>query len=331
MPACQGIRPAVVRTTAPATLVGAPPDMLLGEITAGLTARFTNVLPIEVAADPAGVPRGSVRLVHAALAPDGEGVAIETLLRRGGEVTCWVSPAARYPAERTAARRAMAGRPPLRAERREPDPTPISEPVSVPVTEARLTVFTDGDREPGDWVVVRHGPAAHVLPASLTEPEAGVELPASALPLWMATVTGTGPRPVPGEHPLLITTRPALDRLLARTDPSDAEVRTALNAPDLPDADAAGLAALVRGSRRHWSLEWIAGAQESADDWSPARAERRGRVEVLDAGPSGYLWRVLTGLPGMLTDELPPAEEPVALARASASGIWHDLTLPIAA
>lgn len=325
VPACQGARPAVVRTSAPASLADAPPDALLDDITAGLTGSFPQVLPIEVRADPSEAPRGSVRLLHAALDPDGEGVAIETLLLRGGDVACWVAPAARYAAERPAARRAMAGRPPLPSEATTPPTTP---PEGVPVVEARLTVTGQGE---GDWLVVRHGPAAHARPTSLAEPANGVELPASVLPVWLASVTATGPRPVPGEHPMLITSGSCLDRLLglADADPGGAAVRTALEAPDLTDAEAAELGALARGLVRRWSLEWISGRDGAPEDEDVSpRLEGRGHLEILDAGTSSGLWRVLTDLPEVLAAEIPD-ERPVGLARTAPADVWHELTLPL--
>jgi hypothetical protein len=318
VPLCQGARPAVVRTSAPAHLADAPLDALLADITAGLTGRFPQVLPIEVRADPYGVPKGSVRLLHAATDPDGEGVTIETLLLRGGDVTCWVAPAARYAAERAVARRAMAGRPPQPQEE-------ITPPEGVPVAEARLIVTGQGE---GDWLAVRHGPSAHALPAPLAEPADGTELPASLLPMWMATVTGTAPRPVPGERPMLITARAALDRLLALTAPGDAEVRTALEAPDLPDAEAAELGALARGLVRRWTLDWISGRDDDPEDDTSPRLEGRGHLRILDAGPECGLWRVVSDLPEVLAAEI-PGGQPVGLARTAPSDVWHELTLPI--
>ena len=331
VPLCQGARPAVMRTSAPASLANAPLDTLLTDITAGLTGRFPQVLPIEVRADPRGVPRGSVRLLHAATDPDGEGVTIETLLLKGGDVTCWVAPAARYAAEREVARHAVAGRPP------HPAPTPPREetarPEGVSVAEARLTVTGQGE---SDWLAVRRGPAAHARPATLAEPADGTELPASLLPMWLATVTGTAPRPVPGRRPMLITTRTALDRLLGLTGPGPgpgpgaADVRTALEAPDLTDAEAAELGALVRGLLRRWTLEWISGRDDAPedDDVSP-RLEGHGHLRILDAGPECGLWRVVTDLPEVLTAEI-PGGQPVGLTRTAPSDVWHELTLPIA-
>jgi hypothetical protein len=214
----------------------------------------------------------------------------------------------------------MAGRPPLPAD------DPVAEPgEGVPVTEARLTVD-----DAGDWVIVRHGPVAHTL--LFAEPATGLELPPSALPVWMATVTGLVPRPAPPDRRLLITSRLALDRLLALTDPDDAAVRTALAAPDLTAGEATGLVALVRGLVGRWSLEWATGhddAREPADDWSTARPAHRGRLEILDAGPEAGLWRVLTGLPDVLTNDL-AEDRPVGLVRTAPAAVWHELTLTVA-
>ncbi|MGH3381803.1 MAG: hypothetical protein ACRDP6_44460 [Actinoallomurus sp.] len=323
VPLCQGARPAVMRTSAPASLADAPLDALLTDITAGLTRSFPQVLPIEARADPRGVPHGSVRLLHAATDPDGEGVTIETLLLKGGAVTCWVAPTARYAAERDVARHAMAGRPaPQREETTRPEP-----PEGVPVAEARLTVTGQAE---SDWLAVRRGPTAHARPADGTEPADGIELPASLLPMWLATVTGTAPRPVPARRPMLITTRTALDRLLGLTGPGIADVRTALEAPDLTDPEAAELGALVGGLVRRWTLEWISGRDEAPedDDASP-RLEGRGHLRILDAGPECGLWRVVTDLPELLTAEI-PGDQPMGLARTTPSDVWHELTLPIA-
>jgi hypothetical protein len=150
--------------------------------------------------------------------------------------------------------------------------------------------------------------------------------------MWMASVTGLAPGPVPADRRLLITGRAGLDRLLALTEPGDAAVRTALAAPDLTDAEAAALAALVRGLVRRWSLEWAAGhddAREPSDDWSTARPAHHGRLEILDAGPDGGLWRVLTGLPEPLASDL-GEDHPVALVRTAPADIWHELTLTVA-
>ena len=324
VPLCEGARPAVMRTSAPANLADAPLDALLADITAGLAGRFPQVLPVEVRADPSGVRLGSVRLLHAAVDPDGEGVTIETLLLKGGDVTCWVAPVARYAAEREVARRAMAGRP--RPPRKEIPQEEDPRPAGLPVAEARLTVTGQGE---SDWLAVRRGPAAHARPAALAEAADGSELPASLLPMWMAAVTGTAPRPVPAERPMLITTRTDLDRLLGLTAPGAADVRTALEAPDLTDAEAAELGALVRGLVRRWSLEWISGRDGAPedDDASP-RLEGRGHLRILDAGPECGLWRVMTDLPEVLAAEI-SGGQPVGLVRTAPSDVWHELTLPL--
>ena len=103
-----------------------------------------------------------------------------------------------------------------------------------------------------------------------------------------------------------------------------ADARTALDAPELTAAEAAELDALARDLVRRWSLEWIFG---SDGDASP-RLEARGRLEILDAGPSHGLWRVLTDLPEALTSELPD-EQPVGLMRTTSADVWHELTLPL--
>jgi hypothetical protein len=315
VPSCLGARPSVVRSRVPASLTDAPLDALLVDITAGLTERFPRVMPIDVLADPAETPRGSVRLLHAALDPDGDGVTIETLLLRSGEVACWVAPAARYAAEQATARRAMAGRPALPTEEG-------ALSAGVPVAEARLTVTGHGD-----WQVARHGTGARVVPASPATPPDDIELRASLLPMWLASVTGTGPRPHPGDRPMVITSRTALDALLDLPDTGADAVRTALEAPDLGDDEVAELGALANGLIRRWSLTWIAGRE--GEDASPL-LESRGRVEILDAGPSAGLWRVLTDLPEVLTAEIAD-EDPVGLVRTTPADVWHELSLPLTA
>ncbi len=316
-PACQGGVPAVVRTAAPADLADIAPSALLDDATAGLTGWFPSVLPIDATVDPPETLRGATRLLHAAIDRNGGGMAIETLMSRDGEVTCWVSPATRYAAELPAARRAMAGRPPLKAPE---DP----EQPGVPVAEARLTVAGDEI-----WTVQRRGPLAQAV-REAAEPE---RLLASALPVWLSSVTGMGPRPAPDGHGLLITSRSALERLLDLTAPGDAAVRAALDAPGLSDEETARLRTLVHHLTCRWTLEWTSGqddAQEPADDgWSTARVTREGRLEVLDAGEHG-LWRVLSDLPEAIADDLPGDEEPVALVRAAASDIWQELTVMVA-
>ncbi len=376
VPTCTDWPPVVVRSTAPATLLDTAPEALLEEVTAGLAGRFSDVLAIDVVVDPPDVRRGSVRLVHAAVDPDGEGVAIETLLRRDGEVTCWVAPTTRYAAESAVARRAMGGRPPLPAK---PN-TDVDElpPAGVPVAEMRLVMARRDDSEPACWTLARRGPLAHAQPSDVTPPRPlpnsappnsapptsappasappasalptsalptsaipapalpatplpASALPASALPVWLSAVTGAGPRPAPSGHRMVITSRAALERLLDLTDPDEAEVRAALAAPDLATSDVTALAGLAAGTTTRWSLEWTAGfddAQEPTDeDWSTARVTRSGRTEILDAGPAG-LWRVLTDLPEILTEDA--GQDMVALTQTTAADVWRELTLPLA-
>jgi hypothetical protein len=366
VPTCTDWPPVVVRSTAPATLLDTAPETLLEEVTAGLAGRFSDVLAIDVVVDPPDVRRGSVRLVHAAVDPDGEGVAIETLLRRDGQVTCWVAPTTRYAAELATARRAMGGRPPLPAK---PN-TDVDEPppAGVPVAEMRLVMARRDDSEPACWTLARRGPLAHAQPSDATPPRPlpdsappdpvrptsapptsalpmsalpgpvlpasplpASALPASALPVWLSAVTGAGPRPAPSGYRMVITSRAALERLLDLTDPDEAEVRAALAAPDLAASDVTALAGLAAGTTTRWSLEWTAGfddAQEPTDeDWSTARVTRSGRTEVLDAGSAG-LWRVLTDLPEILTEDA--GQDMVALTQTTAADVWHELTLPLA-
>ncbi|MGI5224295.1 hypothetical protein [Actinoallomurus sp. CA-142502] len=336
---------AIVRAAVP-SLPGATPEALLADVTAGLTTRFTCVLPIDVTTGPRDARRGSVRFLHAAVAPDGEGVAIETLLH-GGEVTCWVCPAQRYAAERAAARRAMAGRPPQPGG--NADPAAEARPTIAPVNTWKLSqhcpaaqVPTHDTAEPRPtvataqtWILTQHGPTAQVPTDHTAEPRptvataqtwvltrrgptarirpddtAAEDLPASLLPLWIAATTRLGPRPAPADRRMLITTRPALDRLLALSGPDEAAVRTALDDRELPADDAARLADLVRGLVRRWQLDWASN-----------------RLEIIDA--TSGLWHVRTGLPAALTSELPAGETPVALARTTAADVWHDLTLTL--
>jgi hypothetical protein len=313
-----------MRSTAPATLMDAAPEALLGEVTAGLAGRFSEVLALDVVVDPPGVRRGSLRLVHAAVDADGEGAAVETLLRRDGEVTCWVAPTTRYAAELTAARRAMGGRPPVPAKPGADGPPPGG----VPVTEMRLVTARRDDPEPACWTLARRGPLAHAQPSDGTPSR---PLPASALPVWLSAVTGIGPRPAPSGHRMVITSRTALERLLDLTAPDEAEIRAVLAAPDLAASDVTALTGLATATAARWSLEWTAGfddAQEPADEaWSTARVTRQGHAEVLDAGPAG-LWRVLTGLPDVLTEDA--GQDAVGLAHTTAADVWFELTLPFA-
>ena len=350
VPACRGGRPAVVRTRAPLGY-GGEPRALLDDISLGLSGWFTDVLPVGVTVDPPDARRGCARFVHAGIDRDGLGIVVETLLRRDGEMSCWVAPTTRYPVELGVARRAMARRPvpPVSA-----GPAPDS---GVPVAEGRLTVRRTA--EPSVWTMRRRGPVAEVDGPSGDR----VRLPASAWPLWTWRTTGAGPQPTPAGRRMLITSRSALDRLLRLGSPDEAAVREALDAPDLPAVEAADLCALVRELGVHWSLDWLSGLDgtlKAADeDWSTARVLRRGRMEVIDAGVRGGLWRILSDLPVDLTDEpyqiwtddpaaggnVPlgasgPRSEArrgergpdvaVALVRATPADIWHELTVTVA-
>lgn len=323
VPEGQGRSPVVLRSTAPPTLMDGPPETLLDEVTAGLAGQFSEVLAIDVVVDPPDVRRGAVRLVHAAVGRDGEGVAVETLLRRDGDVTCWVAPTARYAAELATARRVMGGRPPLPAKTDADEP-----PIGVPVSEMRLVTARRDVREPACWALARRGRLANVRPPDGTPPR---PLPASVLPVWLASVIGAGPRPAPSGHRMVIASRAALEDLLDLTAPDEAEVRAVLEAPDLPASDVAALAELAAGTELRWSLEWTSGfdgAQEPADeDWSTARGTRRGRTEILDAGPAG-LWRILTDLPDALAEDT--GADAVGLTHTTMADVWCELTLPLA-
>lgn len=304
-------------------------------------------------------------------------------------------------AGRSAGERPPAGAPPGEARVDAMPPGDAPSDAGVPVAEGRLVVARPRTGPLADvWVFQRRGPLAQVLRQRIPavgdgagdgrddEPGVAVEdgtesvrLHPSALPVWLWAVTGAGPRPAPAGRRMLITLRSALDRLLtldrhddpARCAAPDADaVRAVLADPDLPDRDAARLAALVRGLTAHWRLDWTSGrddAQEPADEeWSTARVLRCGGVEVLDAGTTGGLWRVLTDLPAALTADGPPphpastpvaasgavtpsspaasrpagttgrgraeptaseADEPVALVQVAAAGLWAELTRPV--
>jgi hypothetical protein len=317
-------RPGVVRARLPM-----PPTARLGElvraVTARLAERFAEVLPVDVAAGPTGAAEDAVRMLHAATVAGGEGVAIESLLSPCGDghadAACWVSPVSRYLVEREAARRAMAGRRPWPAGT-------ASTSDGLPVAAASITVHRG--RYPGQGQIERRGP---IVQAALPGLDTPVRLPASLLPGWLFALTACGPRPAPRGKRLVLTSRPALDRLLglaAAADPS--AVRRALDAPDLAEEDASALAHLARGLCRHWSRAWAVGhdrAPEPADEqWSTADLAATGRLEVLDAGPAG-LWRVLDDLPQPLTDD--GDEEMVALVPATGAEVWDTFAALVAA
>ena len=229
-------RPAVVRTAPDAASWSAPDaEALLADVTAGLCERFTDVLAVDAATGPAGV-----HLLHAATGPDGEGVAVGTVLAGDGTVFCWVSPTTAYAADRDAAHRLLTGRPPLVPSTQDRHP-------GVRVAEAHLTVSRPGPQ--WDTVFACRGPLAYELPT-------GVAMPASTVVAHLWERLALGPRagaPVPT---MVLTTRPALDRLLAATPTGPTGVRAALDAPDLPERESAALAALCRDLAAHWWLEW---------------------------------------------------------------------------
>ncbi|GAA1754993.1 hypothetical protein [Luedemannella helvata] len=302
VPRLRGGRPAIVRGPAPELAGPADPVALATDVTAGLADRFTDVWAVDAVAERAGV-----RLVHAATGPDGEGVVIETLV--GADVACWVSPVPRYLAEREAARRAIAGRPPSAAHPSDPDS-------GVRVAEAYLSCV------PEPLVVRCRGPLAHLLPADRA-------VPASTVPGLLFALVGCGPRPLPGDGSMVVTTRSTLDRLLA----ADGALS---GVPEAVDFDSSGAAEFVARRPAHWWLDWSYGrdvAQLPADeDWSTAVVQRQGRLEVLDAGPDGGLWRVLTDLPEALADDLAaaPGEEPVALVRSTGLAVFDELAQLVA-
>lgn len=289
-------RPSVVRATvAGASWSTMDAAALLADVAAGLTGRFTDVLPIDATVD-----RAVAHLLHAATGPDGEGVAIETRLAADGTAHCWVSPTARYAADADTARRVMVGRPVTDAD--------AHTPTGVRVTEAYLSA------PHADLVVTRRGPQAWIGP--------DVGLPASTLPAALWVGLGLGPRPAPAVRHLVVTSRADADRMLAAA-PTDADaVRAALAAPDLPGDVAVALAAAGADRVAHWRLTWASGP---ADDERLAAA---GRLEVLDGGAGG-LWRVTDDLPADVADELGP--DAVALAPLAAADVWLELTRLVAA
>lgn len=292
---------AMVRTRLPPDLLDRPG--LLDDITAGLRQHFPHVVPVDVTRD-------GRRLSHAAVAPDGAGIAVETLLGRSGEVSCWVAPMTHYRGDLPAAlRAAVLGSPDVHSALSTVDTDVVAVAEGFLATDASSVEFQ------------RRGPLAYLAGAG--EP---VALPASTLPLWLLTEVGAGPRPAPRNGRLIVTTVDALDALLARPDADVATVRRCLRAPAeaLSDEDATDLAALVTGPLTRWRLDWAHGqdlSQEPSDpQWSTAELRDTGRLDVLDGGPAG-LWRILTDLPPDLVDEQPA----VALVRCTTAAIWHEL------
>ncbi|MEV4517497.1 hypothetical protein AB0K00_52140 [Dactylosporangium sp. NPDC049525] len=177
---------AVVRVALPAGVARtAPLAAIVADATAGLAARFAAVRAIH--AETSG---RIVHLVHAATAPDGEGIVVETRLDREGAVFSWVSPMHRYLTDRAAARRAMAGR---RARPGAGDP----DRDGVPLAEAWLEL--DG----AVLTARRCGPVA--------ECGATVPVPASTLPALLAEAVGLSPRPAPERVELTLGSRDDLD------------------------------------------------------------------------------------------------------------------------
>ena len=321
-----------------------PLSDLLDGLTAGLAQTFTDVFAIDAGPAMDAGRAGAVRMLHTATDSSGGGVSVETLARpepgagiEGIEVLCWVAPTGRYPADRDTARRFMAGRPviaaPGRPESAAPDPPESALPV--PVTAADLTVARGP--HPGTGGFLRRGPYAWAVLPGLPDP---TPVPASVLPAWLLAGFGAGPRPVPATRPLVVTTRPALDRLI-RLDHADPDaVRRALDAPGLDDGTAASLAGLVNGLTGHWWLDWTCGLDSTVepvdDEWTSTVPVASGRLEILDAGAAG-LWRVVTDLPDILAAELgtggvggTAGGEPVALARTTTADLWLDLTRLVA-
>jgi len=282
--------PAIVRTVYDGPLEG--------DITAGLAERFDAVTPIDTARSRSG----RVRLTHAAIGPDGEGITIETLLAPDGEVTCWVARMGRYRTDLPWA---------LRAGRLAVPRATVGSPVGIPVAEAYL----DGLH------IQRRGPAAYVAPA---EP-----VPASALPQWLFTRVGLGPRPPALSERMVVTSAAAFGDLLALSAPDPSTVRRVLHADAsaLSDVDAAALAALCGASRVHWGLDWAVGRdvalEPSDEDWSTATLVDTGHLEILDGGPAG-LWRVVRALPA---DLLESTLDSVGLVPTTSHAVWHELAI----
>jgi hypothetical protein len=198
---------AVVRVALPAGVARtAPLADIVADATAGLAARFAAVRAIH--AETSG---RIAHLVHAATAPDGEGIVVETRLDGEGAVFSWVSPMHRYLADRAAARRAMAGRR-ARPGAEAPDRD------GVPLAEVWLEL--DG----AVLAARRCGPLA----------ACGTTLPASTLPALLAEVVGLSPRPAPERVEVALGSRDdlagfvrwRLDWLVGRSDttqPADGE------------------------------------------------------------------------------------------------------------
>jgi hypothetical protein len=282
--------PAIVRTVYDGALEG--------DITVGLAERFAAVTPVDTACSTSG----RRRVTHAAIAPDGEGITIEALLAPDGEVVCWVAPMSRYRRDLPSALRA--GRLDL--------PRPVEEPpAGIPVAEAYL----DGLH------LQRRGPAAFVAPA---EP-----VSASALPLWLFSRVGLGPRPPALSDRMVVTPAAAFNELLSLSTPDVSTVRRVLraDASALSDVDAAALASLCSTRPRHWCLDYAVGydvaLEPSDEDWSTATPTGTGHLEILDGGPAG-LWRVVRDLPA---DLLESTSDSVGLVRTTSHAVWHELAI----
>lgn len=143
------------------------------------------------------------------------------------------------------------------------------------------------------------------------------DVPAAVVPGWLAGLVGLGPRPRAAVPGLLVTSRPAVKRLLAHPGADPDQVRAAFGAA-LPDGWARQLSAPAGTPVAHWRLELAVPAGGTAT------------LEVLDAGG---LWSLTPVDPELLAAEDAADRldgEPVGISPLTPSAVWHWLS-PLAA
>jgi hypothetical protein len=118
---------------------------------------------------------------------------------------------------------------------------------------------------------------------------------------------------------MVVSTAAAFERLLSLTEPGPADVRAALEAPELSESVCADLVVLAAGRTVRWSLAWAIGTGNEST--------MVGRLDVLDAGDAG-LWQLLTQVPEAVAAGL--GECPVAVRRISTAEVFHVLALLVA-
>ena len=168
---------------------GACGDMLLSELVADVQADLQRRFPVVHVVDAEAGVRGA-HLVHAVVAPDGEGIVVETRVDRSGTASCWVSAVRTYAAYRRVARAAMAG------VRLSMSPHRVED--GVPVAEAQLSL------EGGVAAARRRGSLGQFVPAG---DASAIAVPVSALPVLLFAAAGLGPRPVPADRAITVLDR----------------------------------------------------------------------------------------------------------------------------